>query len=73
MNFQSLSYDSVYLMNDGFDLMMYVGSDVHANLLNKLFGVSTIDQIYNGYPEVNYLVSEDFRNQCSLIMKIHFV
>lgn len=51
LNFQSLSYDSVYLMNDGFDLMMYVGSDVHANLLNKLFGVSTIDQIYNGYPE----------------------
>lgn len=52
MNYDSLDHIGVYLMNDGFDIYMWVGAEVDPAVLQSLFGVTNIDDLFEKWPEV---------------------
>jgi hypothetical protein len=39
-------------MNDGFDIYMWVGAEVDPTVLESLFGVTNIDDLFEKWPEV---------------------
>ncbi|KAK2405457.1 Sec23/Sec24 protein transport family protein [Trifolium repens] len=42
---EHISDDGVYLLENGHDCLIYVGDSVSADIVRKLFGVSTVDEI----------------------------
>ena len=51
LNFGSLSYDGIFLLNDGFDLQIYVGQSVSPQTLKTFFGVENINEVPDNFPE----------------------
>jgi hypothetical protein len=42
---EHISDDGVYLLENGHDCLIYVGDSVSLDIVRKLFGVSTVDEI----------------------------
>lgn len=59
LNYDSLDHIGVYLMNDGFDIYMWVGAEVDPAVLQSLFGVTNIDDLFEKWPEEKMFGGED--------------
>lgn len=42
---EHISDDGIYLLENGHDCLIYVGDSVNPDIVRKLFGVSTVDEI----------------------------
>lgn len=42
---EHISDDGIYLLENGHDCLIYAGESVNPDIVRKLFGVSTVDEI----------------------------
>ncbi|RDX93911.1 Protein transport protein Sec24-like, partial [Mucuna pruriens] len=70
---EHISDDGVYLLENGHDCLIYVGDSVSPDIVRKLFGVATVDEIptlLHDNPlskKLNEVVNEIRRQRCSYL------
>ncbi|KAK0600581.1 hypothetical protein LWI29_016299 [Acer saccharum] len=74
---EHVSDDGVYLLENGEDALIYVGSTVDSNVLHELFGVSSVDEIPTLFvlqqydnplsKKLNDVINEIRRQRCSYL------
>ncbi|KAM7280123.1 hypothetical protein ACFE04_007257 [Oxalis oulophora] len=73
---ENISDEGIYLLENGQDALIYVGNSVDSNILLKLFGVSSVDEIpsqQNDNPlskKLNDVVNEIRRQRCSYLRNV---
>lgn len=68
LSMDSLTNEGIYLMDDGRDLYMLIGSNVNSNTLHNLFGINSLDDAKNIIEDMMYYNSKD-----SLVTRIHYL
>ncbi|XP_004298636.1 PREDICTED: protein transport protein Sec24-like At4g32640 isoform X1 [Fragaria vesca subsp. vesca] len=74
---EHISDEGIYLLENGEDCLIYVGNSVDSDILNKLFGVPSIDEIPTQFvlqqldnplsKRLNDLINEIRRQRCSYL------
>ncbi|KAL3655073.1 Protein transport protein Sec24B [Castilleja foliolosa] len=77
LNSEHLSDEGIYLLENGEDCLIYVGNSVQTNILQKLFGISSVEEISNQHTLQEYdnplskkmhaIVNEIRRQRCSYL------
>ncbi|KAK4395543.1 protein transport protein Sec24-like [Sesamum angolense] len=74
---EHISDDGIYLLENGQDCLIYVGASVQQNVLQQLFGISSVEEISNQFileqydnqlsKKLNAIVNEIRRQRCSYL------
>ncbi|PRQ41322.1 putative von Willebrand factor, type A, Zinc finger, Sec23/Sec24-type, sec23/Sec24, trunk [Rosa chinensis] len=74
---EHISDEGIYLLENGEDCLIYVGSSVDPDILNKLFGIPSVDEIPTQFvlqqydnpfsKKLNDLINEIRRQRCSYL------
>ncbi|KAL0441859.1 UNVERIFIED_CONTAM: protein transport protein Sec24-like CEF [Sesamum radiatum] len=74
---EHISDDGIYLLENGQDCLIYVGTSVQQNVLQQLFGISSVEDISNQFileqydnqlsKKLNAIVNEIRRQRCSYL------
>ncbi|XP_022844975.1 protein transport protein Sec24-like At4g32640 isoform X2 [Olea europaea var. sylvestris] len=74
---EDISDEGIYLLENGEDCLIYVGNSVNPDILHKLFGISSVEEVPNQYvlqqydnplsKKLNYVVNEIRRQRCSYL------
>ncbi|CAA0806865.1 Protein transport protein Sec24-like [Striga hermonthica] len=77
LNSEQISDEGIYLLENGEDCLIYAGNSVQPNILQQLFGVSTVEEISNQFTlqefdnslskKLNAIVNEIRRQRCSYL------
>ena len=52
LNYESISHEGVFMLNDGFDIYIWVGSQADPSVLDSLFNISSFEEIKTHLLEV---------------------
>lgn len=44
---EHIAIDGIYLLENGVDCLIYIGDNVQSNILEQLFGISSVEEISN--------------------------
>lgn len=74
---ENISDEGVYLLENGEDCLIYVGSSVSSDIMQQLFGISSVDEIPNQFvlqqydnqlsKKLNGMINEIRRERCSYL------
>ncbi|KAK9672722.1 hypothetical protein RND81_12G119900 [Saponaria officinalis] len=74
---EQISYEGIYLLENGLDALIHVGNSVHPNILRQVFGVSSVDEIPTQFvlqqhenslsKKFNEIINEIRRQRCSYL------
>ncbi|KAL7099354.1 hypothetical protein ACP275_09G079200 [Erythranthe tilingii] len=74
---ENISDEGIYLLENGYDCLIYVGNSVQNNALQQFFGISSVEEIPNQFvlqqydnplsKKLNAIVNEIRRQRCSYL------